>query len=103
MSALTRGTPSSARDDPLIRESPLPDFAGEAGSLDGRVVVAIAKCMALCGLRPVGAHRAGIRRQSGYSPRRSVPNFKEIRDHRERHSTDGSEQTQQREKREPTH
>jgi hypothetical protein len=37
-----------------MRESPLPAFAGEAGLLDGRVVVAIAKSMALCGLRPEG-------------------------------------------------
>jgi hypothetical protein len=36
----------------LMRESPLPAFAGEAGLLDGRVVVAIAKSMALRGLRP---------------------------------------------------
>jgi hypothetical protein len=35
-----------------MRESPLPDWAGGAGLVDGRVVVAIAKCMALCGLRP---------------------------------------------------
>src|SRR6266550_6367245 len=52
MSLLTRGTPSSVGADPLMRESPLPAFAGGAGLLDGRVVVAIAKCMALCGLRP---------------------------------------------------
>ena len=38
-----------------MRESPLPGFAGEAGLLDGRVVVAIAKCMALCGLGPEGS------------------------------------------------
>jgi hypothetical protein len=52
----------------LMRESPLPAFAVEAGSVDGRVVVAIAKCMALCGLRPEGgrvelthkAHRGGL-------------------------------------------
>jgi len=33
----------------LMRESPLPVFAGVAGffDADGRVVVAIAKCMAL--------------------------------------------------------
>jgi len=55
MSPRTRGTPGSAAGDPLMRESPLPAFAGEAGSVDGRVVVAIAKCMALCGLRPEGA------------------------------------------------
>src|SRR5207253_9726237 len=54
MSLLTLGSPGSAGDDPLIRESPLPAFGGEAGLLDGRVVVAIAKCMALCGLRPEG-------------------------------------------------
>ena len=35
-----------------MRESPLPAFAGEAGLLDGRVVVAIAKSMVLRGLRP---------------------------------------------------
>src|SRR5712671_7841594 len=51
-SFLTRGNPCSVAADPLMRESPLPAFAGEAGLLDGRVVVAIAKCMALCGLRP---------------------------------------------------
>src|SRR5205814_2941489 len=51
-SDLTRGMPSSATVDPLMRESPLPDCAGEAGLVDGRVVVAIAKCMASCGLRP---------------------------------------------------
>src|SRR2546423_274042 len=40
-----------------MRESPLPGSAGEAGFFgdDGRVVVAIAKCMALCGLRPEAA------------------------------------------------
>src|SRR6266702_4785488 len=53
-SFLTRGNPCSVASDPLMRESPLPAFAGEAGLLDGRVVVAIAKCMALCGLRPEG-------------------------------------------------
>src|SRR6266516_2545079 len=54
MSLLTRGTPGSAGVDPLMRESPLPALAEEAGffDVDGRVVVAIAKCMALCGLRP---------------------------------------------------
>ena len=38
-----------------MRESPLPDLAG-AGffDADGRVVVAIAKSMGLCGLRPEG-------------------------------------------------
>src|SRR6266550_6430526 len=51
-SDLTRGIPSSATVDPLMRESPLPDCAGEAGLVDGRVVVAIAKCMALFVLRP---------------------------------------------------
>jgi len=37
-----------------MRESPLPGFAGVAGffDADGRVVVAIAKSMALCVLRP---------------------------------------------------
>src|SRR6266404_6407120 len=52
ISVLTRCSPGSVDSDPLMRESPLPGFAGEAGLLDGRVVVAIAKCMALCGLRP---------------------------------------------------
>src|SRR5712671_4078204 len=52
ISVLTRCSPGSVDSDPLMRESPLPAFAGEAGLLDGRVVVAIAKCMALCGLRP---------------------------------------------------
>jgi hypothetical protein len=38
-----------------MRESPLPGFAGEAGLvLDGRVVVAIAKCMAMVELSPEG-------------------------------------------------
>src|SRR5712671_5691311 len=52
ISVLTRCSPGSVDSDPLMRESPLPGFAGEAGLLDGRVVVAIAKCMVLCGLRP---------------------------------------------------
>src|SRR5436305_3703036 len=53
-SLLTRGKLSSApAANPLMRESPLPALAGEAGLLDGRVVVAIAKCMALFGLGPV--------------------------------------------------
>jgi hypothetical protein len=52
-----------------MRESPLPGFAGEAGLLDGRVVVAIAKCMAMCGLRPEDgrvalAHNAHLHEQS---------------------------------------
>jgi hypothetical protein len=51
----------------LMRESPPPAFAGEAGLVDGRVVVAIAKCMALCSLRPEAELRsadqaAGVRR-----------------------------------------
>jgi hypothetical protein len=44
-----------------MRESPLPGFAGEAGFVDGRfdgrVVVAIAKCMAMVELSPVGRPR----------------------------------------------
>src|SRR6266550_2177436 len=51
-SVRTRVNVSSTRVDPLMRESPLPDFAGVAGLVDGRVVVAIAKCMALFVLRP---------------------------------------------------
>src|SRR5438105_15177545 len=51
-SFLTRDNASSTVADPLMRESPLPDFAGVAGLVDGRVVVAIAKCMALFVLRP---------------------------------------------------
>jgi hypothetical protein len=35
-----------------MRESPLPGFAGGAGLLVGRVVVAIAKCMLRTGLSP---------------------------------------------------
>jgi hypothetical protein len=51
-SVLTLGVVVSGDVDPLMRESPPPAFAGVAGLLVGRVVVAIAKCMALCGLRP---------------------------------------------------
>src|SRR3954465_13579379 len=62
MSARTRDCWGSADGGPLMRESPLPASAGLAGlfDVDGRVVVAIAKCMGLCGLRPeVGnTHRA---------------------------------------------
>ena len=49
MSLRTRGTPDSVDSDPLMRESPLPAFAGFAGLFDGegRVVVAMAKSMAL--------------------------------------------------------
>jgi hypothetical protein len=55
MSFLTLGKPCSGDADPLMRESPLPGFAGEAGLvLDGRVVVAIAKCMAMVELSPEG-------------------------------------------------
>ena len=53
-SVLTLGVVVSGDVDPLMRESPPPAFAGVAGLLDGLVVVAIAKCMALCGLRPDG-------------------------------------------------
>ena len=49
---LTLCSPGSAAAESLMRESPLPGFAGEAGLLDGRVVVAIAKGMAMRGLRP---------------------------------------------------
>src|SRR3984893_9788411 len=65
-SFLTRGNPCSVAADPLMRESPLPAFAGEAGLLDGRVVVAIAKFMALCRLRPEVPRRGRqILRQPG--------------------------------------
>src|SRR6202158_1514984 len=53
-SVRTLGVLVSGGVGPLMRESPPPAFAGVAGLLDGRVVVAIAKCMALCGLRPEG-------------------------------------------------
>src|SRR5690348_1501247 len=55
----TLATPESGDSGPLMRESPLPAFAGVAGLLDGRVVVAIAKCMALFGLRPEGHRNQG--------------------------------------------
>src|SRR5712671_1139333 len=65
ISFLTRGNPCSADAEALMRESPLPAFAGEAGLLDGRVVVAIAKSMALRGLRPeAGSRRRGAHRKT---------------------------------------
>ena len=58
-----------------MRESPLPDSAGVAGffDVDGRVVVAIAKCMAMCGLRPEGVPgrpgiNSAIKEAAGSSP-----------------------------------
>src|SRR2546423_15395835 len=53
MSLRTRDR-SPAGSAPLMRESPLPDLSGLACffDVDGRVVVAIAKGMALRGLRP---------------------------------------------------
>jgi hypothetical protein len=48
-SLLTLGNPFSSGTEDLMRESPLPVFAGVAGffDVDGRVVVAIAKGMAM--------------------------------------------------------
>src|ERR1700730_4793990 len=88
-SFLTRGNPCSLAADPLMRESPLPAFAGEAGLLDCRVVGAIAKCMALCGLRPE-VPRRGVR----YSDNRAgggKPDFQEVSRHGHGNSTNGAE------------
>src|SRR3954463_5183421 len=51
ISLLTLGSPVSSCAGPLMRESPLPACAGVAGffDVDGRVVVAIAKSMAMFG------------------------------------------------------
>src|SRR3954462_13852275 len=59
MSDLTRAGVTSGAGAPLMRESPLPASAGTAGffDVDGRVVVAIAKGMALCGLGLEGGAR----------------------------------------------
>ena len=59
MSLRTLGTPDSDASDPLMRESPLPAFAGFAGLFDGegRVVVAMVKSMALRGEGLVPASR----------------------------------------------
>src|SRR6187397_1267614 len=84
-SLLTRDNPSAAsRSDPLMRESPLPDFAGEAGcfELEGRVVVAIAKSMALFGLGPeatTSAYEASVPLRAGLEFRAATARRSEFR------------------------
>src|SRR2546423_6862594 len=68
-SLLTRGKLSSApAANPLMRESPLPALAGEAGLLDGRVAGGLAKCMALFGLGSVGVALVSLRTPLGNWP-----------------------------------
>lgn len=76
-----------------MRESPLPDFAGEAGLVDGRVVVAIAKCMALCGLRPVQA------RESRSAAAFRIGEFEKVAHGRQRepaHRAEGTDNNEER-------
>src|ERR1700694_1563272 len=103
ISARTLGALVSGGVDPLMRESPPPAFAGVAGLLDGRVVVAIAKCMALCGLRPEGSPRGrcGVR-----SDRRSWESEAELQivpESAHGQTADRTEQSKDHEKWKPAH
>ena len=79
-----------------MRESPLPAFAGEAGLLDGRVVVAIAKCMALFGLRPEGG---SVRILLRLGLPAAISDFEKVADRCQRYTADRSEQADDGEER----
>ena len=81
-----------------MRESPLPAWAGEAGAfdVDGRVVVAIAKCMALCGLRPDRVDSSSL---SCASTAARVRESEKVADGRKGNAADRTEGSDKNEKR----